>query len=46
VQVEGIALNAQRARQRRARRDGTALIRVEEVKIGREPVANGMQLPL
>ena len=45
VQVEGIALNAT-ARGTLPDTDGTALIRVEEVRIGRTPVDNGIQLPL
>ena len=45
VQVEGMALNAT-ARGSIADPDGTALIRVEEVRIGRTPVDNGIQLPL
>jgi iron(III) transport system ATP-binding protein len=47
VQVEGMALNAT-ARGGVAAPDGdaSALIRVEEVRIGRTPVENGIQLPL
>jgi iron(III) transport system ATP-binding protein len=45
VQVEGMALNAT-ARGNLSDTDGTALIRVEEVRIGRNPVDNGIQLPL
>jgi len=45
VQVEGMALNAT-ARGTISDPDGTALIRVEEVRIGRTPVDNGIQLPL
>ncbi|MBW8897132.1 MAG: ABC transporter ATP-binding protein [Massilia sp.] len=45
VQVEGMALNAT-ARGTNPDTDGTALIRVEEVRIGRNPVDNGIQLPL
>ena len=45
VQVQGMALNAT-ARGNLSDTDGTALIRVEEVRIGRNPVDNGIQLPL
>jgi iron(III) transport system ATP-binding protein len=48
VQVEGMALNAT-ARGGGASDpdvDAAALIRVEEVRIGRDPVDNGIQLPL
>ncbi|WP_075792651.1 ABC transporter ATP-binding protein [Massilia putida] len=48
VQVEGMALNAT-ARGTGASDpdiDASALIRVEEVRIGREPVENGIKLPL
>jgi iron(III) transport system ATP-binding protein len=49
VQVEGMTLNAT-ARGTHdstgADADAAALIRVEEVRIGREPVENGIQLPL
>ena len=48
VQVEGMALNAT-ARGTGASDpdvDASALIRVEEVRIGRTPVDNGIQLPL
>jgi iron(III) transport system ATP-binding protein len=48
VQVEGMALNAT-ARGSGASDpdvDAAALIRVEEVRIGRNPVDNGIQLPL
>jgi len=48
VQVEGMALNAT-ARGTGASNpdvDASALIRVEEVRIGRTPVDNGIQLPL
>jgi iron(III) transport system ATP-binding protein len=45
VQVEGMALNAT-ARGGNPDVDGTALIRVEEVRIGRDPVENGIKLPL
>ena len=48
VQVEGMALNAT-ARGSGASDpdvDASALIRVEEVRIGRTPVDNGIQLPL
>jgi iron(III) transport system ATP-binding protein len=48
VQVEGMALNAT-ARGTGASDpdvDAAALIRVEEVRIGRNPVDNGIQLPL
>ncbi|WP_322405067.1 ABC transporter ATP-binding protein [Massilia luteola] len=48
VQVEGMALNAT-ARGSGASDpdvDAAALIRVEEVRIGRDPVDNGIQLPL
>ncbi len=45
VQVGEMALNAT-ARGTLPDTDGTALIRVEEVRIGRTPVDNGIQLPL
>ena len=45
LQVEGMSLNAT-ARGTVPDTDGTALIRVEEVRIGRTPVDNGIQLPL
>ena len=45
VQVGDMALNAT-ARGTLPDTDGTALIRVEEVRIGRTPVDNGIQLPL
>jgi iron(III) transport system ATP-binding protein len=48
LQVEGMALNAT-ARGNGASDpdvDAAALIRVEEVRIGRTPVDNGIQLPL
>jgi iron(III) transport system ATP-binding protein len=45
VQVEGMALNAT-ARGLGDSTDTAALIRVEEVRIGRQPVENGIQLPL
>jgi iron(III) transport system ATP-binding protein len=48
VQVEGMALNAT-ARGTGASDpdvDASALIRVEEVRIGRDPVENGIKLPL
>jgi iron(III) transport system ATP-binding protein len=47
VQVEGMALKATaRGAAGGASADATALIRVEEVRIGRSPVDNGIQLPL
>jgi iron(III) transport system ATP-binding protein len=47
VQVGGMALNATaRGGAGEASADATALIRVEEVRIGRSPVDNGIQLPL
>ena len=45
VQVEGMALNAT-VRGAAPDAEGTALIRVEEVRIGRSPVDNGIHLPL
>jgi iron(III) transport system ATP-binding protein len=45
LKLEGMELNAS-ARGAGDGADATALIRVEEVKIGRNPVANGVQLPL
>ncbi|MFL6634996.1 MAG: ABC transporter ATP-binding protein, partial [Massilia sp.] len=46
VQVEGMALNATARGNGAPDVDGTALIRVEEVRIGRDPVENGIKLPL
>jgi iron(III) transport system ATP-binding protein len=46
VQVEGMALNATARGNGAPDLDGTALIRVEEVRIGRDPVDNGIKLPL
>ncbi|WP_323145061.1 ABC transporter ATP-binding protein [Massilia phyllosphaerae] len=45
LQVGGMALNAT-ARGAGGAKDTAALIRVEEVRIGRAPVDNGIQLPL
>jgi iron(III) transport system ATP-binding protein len=46
VQVEGMALNATARGAGADSIDATALIRVEEVRIGRTQVDNGIQLPL
>jgi iron(III) transport system ATP-binding protein len=47
LKVEGMELNATaRGAGDGIAGDAKALIRVEEVKIGRTPVANGIQLPL
>ena len=46
VQVEGMALNATARGSGAPDVEGTALIRVEEVRIGRDPVDNGIKLPL
>jgi iron(III) transport system ATP-binding protein len=46
VQVEGMALNASARGNGAPDVEGTALIRVEEVRIGRDPVENGIKLPL
>jgi iron(III) transport system ATP-binding protein len=46
VQVEGMALTATARGSGAPDAEGTALIRVEEVRIGRDPVENGIQLPL
>ena len=46
VQVEGMALTATARGSGASDAEGTALIRVEEVRIGRDPVENGIKLPL
>jgi iron(III) transport system ATP-binding protein len=46
VQVEGMALNATARGAGAGSPEATALIRVEEVRIGSVPVDNGIQLPL
>ena len=46
LQVEGMALNATARGNGAPDVEGTALIRVEEVRIGRDPVDNGIKLPL
>jgi len=46
VQVEGMALNATARGAGTESNEATALIRVEEVRIGRAQVDNGIQLPL
>lgn len=46
LQVEGMALNATARGAGSEAAEAAALIRVEEVRIGRQPVENGIQLPL
>ena len=46
LQVEGMQLRASARGTGTADADAAALIRVEEVRIGRSPVENGIQLPL
>jgi iron(III) transport system ATP-binding protein len=46
VQIEGMALNASARGAGATDSDAAVLIRVEEIRIGRAPVDNGIQLPL